>query len=263
MKVIEVNDINIPGLAPYRGLKSPRNQTDGLIIAESVKVIQRALQADLEPVSLLCDKRHLESDASEIIPRLGEAPIYCAGRDLLAQLTGYDLSRGVLCAMRRPTLPQAADILEKGNRICVIYDVFEATNVGIIFRTAAALGYDGIIVNPGTCDPFNRRSVRVSMGAVFQIPWTETRAILPTLAAHGYQSVSMALSADSVYLPDFRIEPETRYALLLGNEGYGLPKEIIAASDHIVKIPMYHDVDSLNVGAAAAIALWQLRQPPA
>lgn len=260
MNVIEITDISQPELATYRSLTTPGKQGGDCIIAESPKVIDRALDAGFEPLSLLCERKHINGNASDIVVRIGDIPIYTGTREMLASLTGYELTKGVLCEMRRPELPTETEILRDASRVCVIYDVCEATNVGVIFRTAAALGYDGVIVSAGSCSPFSRRAIRVSMGTVFQIPWTFSETVIPTLKQHGFQSVSMTLTPDSVFLQDFPVDPETKYAVLLGSEGYGLPSDIIGISDHVVKIPMFHGVDSLNVGAASAIALWHLRK---
>lgn len=260
MNLIEVTDITHPSLAPYRKLTSPKKTCEELIIVESPKVISRALEAGLNPVSLLCEKKHLEGDAAGIISGIGDSPVYTGTREVLERLTGYVLTRGVLCAMRRPGL-RPVDFISRVGRICVIYDVCEATNVGVIFRTAAALGYDGIVVTSRTCDPFSRRAVRVSMGAVFQIPWTVDDNIITHMEENGFQTVSMALTPESVWLQDFKVESGAKYGVLLGSEGYGLPDEVIASTTHTVKIPMYHGVDSLNVGSAAAIALWHFRNP--
>lgn len=257
--IIEIDSIDIPPLAPYRALSSAKRDPEGVVIAESPKVIHRALDAGLHPLSLLCERKHIEGDAAPVISRIGETPVYTGERHLLESLTGYTLTRGVLCAFARPREPQADVLLRHSKRVCVIYEVCDATNVGVIFRTAAALGYDAVIVSSRSCDPFNRRATRVSMGTVFQIPWAFADDVTGTLRNFGFLSVSMALSDESIYLQDFKVEPQGKYALLLGSEGYGLPDEIIADSDHVVKIPMYHGVDSLNVGAAAAITLWHFR----
>lgn len=259
MRLVEIKDLGLPELDPFRALTSSGSREKELIIAESPKVIERALDAGYEPVSLLLERKHLEGDASSLISRMKDACIYTGERDILAQLTGYTLTRGVLCAMKRPVLPSPLEILDTANRICVIYDVCDTTNIGVIFRTAAALGYDGVIVSHQSCDPFNRRAVRVSMGAVFQIPWTFSHNVMTELEKTGFKSVSMALTDESVWLQDFIPTTAERYAVILGSEGYGLPESLIADSSHVVKIPMHHCVDSLNVGAAAAIALWHFR----
>lgn len=259
MPIIEIQDIDVPGVSPFTSLTETqlRMQEDtGLIIAESPKVIRTAIDAGLAPISLLCERKHIKGDAADIILEYPDLPVYTADRDILASITGYTLTRGVLCAMKRPERPSANDILRDAKIVCVIYDVCDTTNIGAIFRTAAALGTDGILLSPDTCDPFNRRSIRVSMGTVFQIPWCFCNDILPTLKCNGFKSVGMALSDSAVFLHDFKVESKEKYALILGSEGYGLPEGVIDSSDYVVKIPMHHGVDSLNVGAAAAIAIW-------
>lgn len=259
MRIQEITDLKLPELAPYASLTERNIRQEGIIIVESPKVIVTALDAGLEPVSLLCERKHITGDAASIIERCPDIPVYTGERALLASLTGYTLTRGVLCAMRRPSEPSPAELLASGKRICVIYDICDTTNIGAIFRTAAALGFDGVLLSPESCDPFNRRSIRVSMGAVFQIPWCFVDDVLVSLKNSGFRSVSMALSSESVFLQDFRVEPDGRYAIILGSEGYGLPQRIIENSDVVVKIPMHHGVDSLNVGAAAAITMWQFK----
>lgn len=259
-RIIEIDSLGMLELAPYVSLAKGKSRAGELIVAESPKVIERALDAGLQPQSLLCEMRHIEGDAASILKRIPEIPVYTGDRALLASLTGYELTRGVLCAMRRPGASAPEELLTGARRVCVIYDVCDATNVGVIFRSAAALGYDGVIVSSRTCDPLGRRAVRVSMGAVFQIPWATLRGDLhATLAEFGFSGVSMALAADSLRLQDFKVEENGKYAVILGSEGYGLPEEIIDKSAYTVKIPMSYGVDSLNVGAAAAIALWHFR----
>lgn len=257
MEIVEIRSLEETGVRPYAELTGGTARS-GMVIVESPKVIERALDAGLRPISMLCERKHIDGDAACLLKRMGNVTVYTGERDTLARLTGYTLTRGVLCAMHRPELPSADEILKESRRICVVYDVCDSTNVGVIFRTAAALGYDGVIVSPSTCDPFNRRAVRVSMGAVFQIPWTIDSDIPGSLKANGFESIGMALSDKSVFLQDFNPGPDRKIAPILGSEGYGLPDEVIAQCDHIVKIPMHHGVDSLNVGAAAAIALWHL-----
>ena len=259
MRIQEIKDLKLPELAPYASLTERNIRQEGIIIVESPKVIVTALDAGLEPVSLLCERKHIKGDAASIIERCPDIPVYTGERALLASLTGYTLTRGVLCAMRRPSAPSPAELLSSGKRICVIYDICDTTNIGAIFRTAAALGFDGVLLSRESCDPFNRRSIRVSMGAVFQIPWCFVDDVLGSLKNSGFKSVSMALSSESVFLQDFLVEPDGRYAIILGSEGYGLPQRIIENSDVVVKIPMHHGVDSLNVGAAAAITMWQFK----
>lgn len=258
--VIEVRDIGAAELAPFASLTEKRLRNEELIIVESPKVIRTALESGLEPVSLLCERKHIEGDAKEIIAEHTEIPVYTGPREMLASLTGYTLTRGVLCAMKRPAEPQPDEILKNARRICVIYDICDTTNIGAIFRTAAALGFDGLILSPESCDPYNRRAVRVSMGATFRIPWCYDPDVIGTLKRHGFMSVSMALSSESVYLQDFDVADDAKYGIILGSEGYGLPKHVIDGCDVVVKIPMHHGIDSLNVGAAAAITLWHFRK---
>lgn len=232
----------------------------GLFIAESPKVIRVALDAGWEPVALLCEQRHIEGDACDIVERLpSDVPVYYGSRDLLARLTGYPLTRGVLCAMRRGQRPAVADVVSNARRIVVIDAVSDTTNIGAIFRSAAALGIDAVLLTPDSCDPLNRRAVRVSMGSVFLVPWTWLDAPIPTLRDYGFRTIAMALSDNAVLLDDPRLQQESRLAIIMGTEGDGLPHQTIAEADYVVRIPMAHGVDSLNVAAAAAVAFWQLR----
>ena len=230
----------------------------GLFIAESPKVIRVALDAGYEPVSLLCERRHITGDAADIIDRYPDIPVYTGDRDLLAQLTGYTLTRGVLCAMRRPKDKALADVLEGARRVVVIDGVVDTTNIGAIFRSAAALGIDAVLLTRQSCDPLNRRAVRVSMGSVFLVPWTWLDSY-SSLADLGFKTVAMALTDKSIPLDDPILTTEPRLAIIMGTEGDGLPKTTIASADYVVRIPMAHGVDSLNVAAAAAVAFWQLR----
>jgi tRNA G18 (ribose-2'-O)-methylase SpoU len=233
----------------------------GLFIAESPKVIRVALDAGWEPTALLCERRHVEGDARDIVERLGsEVPVYVGDRELLAGLTGYTLTRGVLCAMRRRQLPTVAEVVDKARRIVVIEAVTDTTNIGAIFRSAAALGIDGVLLTRDTCDPLNRRAVRVSMGTVFLVPWTWLDAPIASLHDYGFRTAAMALTDDSVSLDDPRLAEEPRLAIIMGTEGDGLPQKTISEADYVVRIPMAHGVDSLNVAAAAAVAFWQLRK---
>jgi len=233
----------------------------GLFIAESPKVIRVALDAGWEPTALLCERKHVEGDARDIVERLGsEVPVYVGDRELLAGLTGYTLTRGVLCAMRRRQLPTVAEVVDKARRIVVIEAVTDTTNIGAIFRSAAALGIDGVLLTRDTCDPLNRRAVRVSMGTVFLVPWTWLDAPIASLHDYGFRTAAMALSDDSVSLDDPRLAEEPRLAIIMGTEGDGLPQKTISGADYVVRIPMAHGVDSLNVAAAAAVAFWQLRK---
>ena len=230
----------------------------GLFIAESPKVIRVALDAGYEPVSLLCERRHITGDAADIIDRCPDIPVYTGERDLLAQLTGYTLTRGVLCAMRRPKERPLADVLEGARRVVVIDGVVDTTNIGAIFRSAAALGIDAVLLTRQSCDPWNRRAVRVSMGSVFLVPWTWLDNYAD-LTALGFKTVAMALTDKSISLDDPVLKTEPRLAIVMGTEGDGLPQTTIASTDYVVRIPMAYGVDSLNVAAAAAVAFWELR----
>ena len=243
----------------------------GIFIAESPKVIRVALQAGYEPVALLSERKHLEGDAKEIAERLSAkgVPIYTGEREVLAQLTGYTLTRGVLCAMRRPKERSIAEVTEGARRVVIIDGVVDTTNIGASFRSAAALGIDAVLLTRNSCDPLNRRAVRVSMGTVFLVPWTwidvETTAegeqyhYTNQLRQLGFKTVAMALNDKAIRLDDERLKKEERLAVIMGTEGDGLPTETIAAADYVVIIPMAHGVDSLNVAAASAVAFWELR----
>ena len=257
--IIEITDISHEGLAPYFSLTEKELRREDLFIAESPNVIERGLDAGVRPVSFLCEASYAEK-AWRLIGQSGDIPVFTGPGELLASITGYKLSRGMLCAMERPPQPSVDSLLTKGSRVCVLYDICDAVNVGAIFRTAAALGYDAILLSPTTCDPLNRRTVRVSMGAVFQIPWCYADGLPEILTRNDYRAISMALSPNSVFLDEFKTDGSERYAVILGNEGFGLPKEIIDNSDAVVKIPISDGVDSLNVAAAAAIAMWQFRK---
>lgn len=233
----------------------------GIFIAESPKVIHVALDAGYEPLSLLCERKHITGDAASLIERCGDIPVYTGERELLAALTGYTLTRGVLCAMRRPTPPAVAALCREASRVVVIDGVTDTTNIGAIFRSAAALGIDAVLLTPTSCDPLNRRAVRVSMGSVFLVPWTWIEEpVTPTMNQLGFKTAAMALSDDSITLDDPLLKREPRLALIMGTEGDGLAHEVITAADHVVRIPMQHGVDSLNVAAASAVAFWELRK---
>ncbi|MBR5062388.1 MAG: RNA methyltransferase [Prevotella sp.] len=231
----------------------------GVFIAESPKVIKVALDAGYEPIALLCERKHIEGDAAEIIRRCGNIPVYTGERALLATLTGYTLTRGVLCAMRRPLPKSVGDICKNARRVVVIDGVVDTTNIGAIFRSAAALGIDAVLLTPNSCDPLNRRAVRVSMGSVFLVPWTWIETPISNLRELGFRTAAMALSENSVPIDNPKLMAEPRLAIIMGTEGDGLPHETIAEADYVVRIPMSHGVDSLNVAAAAAIAFWQLK----
>ena len=233
----------------------------GIFIAESPKVIHVALDAGYEPLSLLCERKHITGDAASLIERCGDIPVYTGERELLAALTGYTLTRGVLCAMRRPTPPAVAALCREACRVVVIDGVTDTTNIGAIFRSAAALGIDAVLLTPTSCDPLNRRAVRVSMGSVFLVPWTWIEEpVTPTMNQLGFKTAAMALSDDSITLDDPLLKREPRLTLIMGTEGDGLAHEVITAADHVVRIPMQHGVDSLNVAAASAVAFWELRK---
>ena len=263
MNVIRITSMNDAGVQVYASLTEAqlRNRLhpdEALFIVESPKVIRVALDAGYEPVSLLCEEKHIAGDAADIIMRCGHIPVYTGERQLLAQLTGYTLTRGVLCAMRRPRMKSVAEICQEARRVVVIEGVTDTTNIGAIFRSAAALGIDGVLLTPDTCDPLNRRSVRVSMGSVFLVPWTWLEGGYEALREMGFQTAAMALSDDSIALDDPLLKAIDRLAIIMGTEGDGLPPSTIASADHVVRIPMQHGVDSLNVAAAAAVAFWEL-----
>ena len=231
-----------------------------MFIAESPKVIHRALDAGYRPVSLLMERRHIDGQAADVIARCPDTPVYTAELDVLTRLTGFQLTRGVLCAMSRPPLPPLEAVLAGVSRVVVLENVQNPTNVGAIFRSAAALGMDAVLLTPGCSDPLYRRSARVSMGTVFQIPWTFLPENWPqVLREQGFATAALALSDDSISVEDPRLLSIEKLALVLGSEGDGLTQSTIAACDYTVKIPMYHGVDSLNVAAASAVAFWQLR----
>ena len=266
MAIIEVTSLEQQGVEVFSTLTEAqlRNRLEpdkGIFIAESPKVIHVALDAGYKPLSLLCERRHITGDAASLIERCGDIPVYTGERELLASLTGYTLTRGVLCAMCRPTPPPVADVCRDATRIVVIDGVTDTTNIGAIFRSAAALGIDAVLLTPTSCDPLNRRAVRVSMGTVFLVPWTWIEGeVTPTLNALGFRTAAMALSDDSIPLDDPSLKDMHRLALIMGTEGDGLAHNVITAADHVVRIPMQHGVDSLNVAAAAAVAFWELRK---
>ena len=297
MPIIHLNSLSHPGLEMFSTLTEAqlRNRLDparGLFIAESPKVIRVALDAGYEPMALLCEERHIEGDAADIIARCNECfelkrkaedgerkagcggnesegdggekesegfPVYTGSRELLASLTGYTLTRGVLCAMRRKPLPTVAEVCRDARRVVVMDSVVDSTNIGAIFRSAAALGIDGVLLTRGSCDPLNRRAIRVSMGSVFLVPWTWIDTPLGALRELGFRTVAMALTDNSIPLDAPALAAEPRLAIIMGTEGDGLPHQTIADADYVVRIPMAHGVDSLNVAAASAVAFWQLR----
>ncbi len=264
MPVIEIHSLSDAGVEVYSTLTEAqlRNRLDpdkGIFIAESPKVINVALSAGYEPLSLLCERKHIDGDAASIISAYPDIPVYTGSRELLTSLTGYVLTRGVLCAMRRPKPSSVEQICEGARRVAVIDGVVDTTNIGAIFRSAAALGIDAVLLTPTSCDPLNRRSVRVSMGTVFLVPWTWLDAPVQSLNALGFKTAAMALRDDSVSIDDEALGREPRLAIVLGTEGDGLADHVIDNADYTVRIPMAHGVDSLNVAAASAVAFWQLR----
>jgi tRNA G18 (ribose-2'-O)-methylase SpoU len=262
----EITDFSAPELDVYARLTEAQllnrfEPKKGMFIAESPKVIMRALDAGCVPVSLLVERGHVNQEAAEAIERCGAVPVYTASMEILTQLTGFQLTRGMLCAMKRPTLPTAEEVLRNARRIVVLDSVMNPTNVGAIFRSAAALGMDAVLLTPGCSNPLYRRSARVSMGTVFQIPWTFLEADWITqLRSLGFKTAAMALRTDSVTISDPVLAAEEKLAMVLGSEGEGLAQQTIDACDYTVLIPMYHGVDSLNVAAASAVAFYELNR---
>ena len=269
--IIEITDFHAPELDPYARLTQNqlRNRLEpekGIFIAESPKVIDRALDAGYKPVSLLMERKQITGPAAGILSRCGDAPVYTADREMLAELTGFELTRGVLCAFRRPAPRPVEELCKNARRVAVLEGIVDSTNVGAIFRSAAALNMDAVLISPSCCDPLCRRAVRVSMGTVFQVPWGqlgETPADWPEkgmdiLHSLGFKTAAMALSDRSVSIDDEQLAKEPKLAIVLGTEGDGLAADTIASCDSKVKIPMSHGVDSLNVAAASAVAFYQL-----
>ena len=269
--IIEITDFHAPELDPYARLTQNqlRNRLEpekGIFIAESPKVIDRALDAGYKPVSLLMERKQITGPAAGILSRCGDAPVYTADREMLAELTGFELTRGVLCAFHRPAPRPVEELCKNARRVAVLEGIVDSTNVGAIFRSAAALNMDAVLINPSCCDPLCRRAVRVSMGTVFQVPWGqlgETPADWPEkgmdiLHSLGFKTAAMALSDRSVSIDDEQLAKEPKLAIVLGTEGDGLAAGTIASCDYTVKIPMSHGVDSRNVAAASAVAFWQL-----
>ena len=261
--IYEITSIEDPRIAPFSKLtetqlRQRQDTEQGIFIAESPKVIRVALQAGYEPTALLCEKKHIEGDAADIIQGHPDMPVYTGSRELLSELTGYTLTRGVLCAMQRKPEPLLDEILKDARRVCVIDAVCDTTNIGAIFRSAAALGIDAVLLTRSSCDPLNRRAIRVSMGTIFLVPWTwfdDYEAIHQL----GFKTAAMALTDKSISLDNPILKQQERLAIIMGTEGEGLPTETIEQADFTVRIPMYHQVDSLNVAAAAAVAFWELR----
>lgn len=269
--IIEITDFSAPELDIYARLTEAqllnRHEPEkGLFIAESPMVVETALDAGYRPVSILLEKKHIAGQAGRVIARCGDIPVYTADFDVLTQLTGFNLTRGMLCAMRRPPLPGVFDVCQAARRIAVLENVMNPTNVGAIFRSAAALNMDAVLLTPACSNPFYRRAIRVSMGTVFQIPWAwiENEASdLPStninlLQTLGFKTVAMALTDHTIDIDDPRLAKEDKLAIILGTEGSGLNADTIARCDYTVRIPMSHGVDSLNVAAASAVAFWEL-----
>ena len=263
-RITEITSLQQPGIEIFSSLteaqlRQRQDAENGLFIAESPKVIRVAMQAGYQPQALLCERRHIEGDAADIIAACGDIPIYTGARELLAQLTGYTLTRGVLCAMRRKPEPKLEDVLKGAHRVCVIDAVCDTTNIGAIFRSAAALGIDAVLLTRSSCDPLNRRAIRVSMGTIFLVPWTWLDSYTD-LKALGFRTAAMALTDQSISLDDPVLKQQSKLAFIMGTEGDGLPHETIKNADFTVRIPMSHQVDSLNVAAAAAVAFWEMRK---
>ncbi len=264
--IIQITDFSAPQLDVYARLSEAQllnreHPQQGMFIAESPLVIQRALDAGYAPVSILVQQDHIETHARDIISRCKDVPVYTAPFDVLTQLTGFKLTRGMLCAMRRTELPSVEQICANSRRIAVLENVVNPTNIGAIIRSASALNVDAVLLTPACCDPLYRRAIRVSMGTVFQIPWTYIDRWpegMEQLKKLGFKTAAMALCDDSVSIKDERLQQEKRLAIILGTEGEGLSGTTIADCDYTVKIPMSHNVDSLNVAAASAVAFWQL-----
>ena len=270
--IIEIADTSLPQLDVFARLtegqlRSRLEPEKGIFIAESPKVIERALDAGYEPVSLLMERKHISGQGRDIIARCGDIPVYTADREVLAGLTGYQLTRGVLCAMRRPPLPSVEAVCANARRVAVLEGIVDSTNIGAIFRSAAALNMDAVLVTPTCGDPLYRQAVRVSMGTVFQIPWTRIgsgvsewpQPGIQRLRELGFKTAAMALSDTAISIEEPCLIAEKKLAIVLGTEGDGLVPRTIADCDYTVRIPMSHGVDSLNVAAASAVAFWQLR----
>ena len=264
--IMEITDLTSPELDIYARLNETQlrhlyEPKPGIFIAESPRVIERALDAGCEPISCLCERRHIEGAAEDILSRCGEIPVYTAGYEVLTKLTGFALTRGMLCAMYRPKLPTVQEVCQNAHRIAVLEDIVNPTNIGAIFRSAAALQMDAVLLTPACSDPLYRRAIRVSMGTVFQIPWTYLdQDGLDSIRKMGFKTAAMALRDDSVSIDDPALEKEEKLAIVLGTEGDGLASSTIEGCDYTVRIPMACGVDSLNVAAASAVAFWQLRR---
>lgn len=266
MPVIHITSLTDPRVELFTSLTEAqlcdkRLVAEELFIAETGKVINTALDAGYEPFAVLTEEKHVDGIAAQVLERMGEdIPVYVGARDLLIQLTGFPLTRSILCAMRRPNLPTVAEVLKDAHRVVAIDSVTNTTNIGAIFRSAVALGVDAVLLTRTTCDPLNRRAVRVSMGTVFQAPWTWLDGPVSSLHEYGFKTAAMALTEQSIPMDAPVLKSVDRLALVMGTEGDGLSRETISESDFVVRIPMQHNVDSLNVAAAAAVAFWELRR---
>lgn len=264
--IMEITDLTSPELDIYARLNETQlrhlyEPKPGIFIAESPRVIERALDVGCVPISCLCERRHIEGTAEDILSRCGEIPVYTAEYEVLTKLTGFALTRGMLCAMYRPKLPTVQEVCQNAHRIAVLENVVNPTNIGAIFRSAAALSMDAVLLTPACSDPLYRRAIRVSMGTVFQIPWTYLdQDGLDSIRKMGFKTAAMALRDDSVSIDDPALEKEEKLAIVLGTEGDGLASSTIEGCDYTVRIPMACGVDSLNVAAASAVAFWQLRR---
>ena len=269
-EIIEITDLSLPELAPFVSTNEVQLKRyfepdkQGIFIAESPKVIRRALETGYQPISLLCEKKYITGQARDIIEACEGVPIYTAESELLTHLTGFKLTQGALCAMRRKELPSAESLLANAGRVAVLEDIMNQTNIGAIFRNAAALGIDAVLLTPASSDPLYRRSIRVSMGNVFNVPWTYMEQTPPDyvgmLKDSGFVTAAMALRSDTLSVDDPVLSAQEKLAVILGTEGEGLNAETIAACDHTVKIPMQNGVDSLNVASASGIVFWELRK---
>ena len=269
LNIIEITDFSIPELDIYARLNENQlfhlyEPNLGIFIAETTKVIERAFNAGYTPLSFLLEKKHIEGEAKDILSRCDNIPVYTASSDVLTKITGFPLTRGILCAMYRRTLPSVTEICTNASRIAVLENITNPTNIGAIFRSAAALHIDAVLLTPACSDPLYRRSVRVSMGTVFQIPWTflenDSASYIEQLKNLGFRTVAMALTDNSIRIDDPQLLTEEKLAIVLGSEGDGLAQQTIATCDYTVRIPMSHGVDSLNVAAASAVAFWELRK---
>ena len=264
--IMEITDLTSPELDIYARLNETQlrhlyEPKPGIFIAESPRVIERALDVGCVPISCLCERRHIEGAAEDILSRCGEIPVYTAEYEVLTKLTGFALTRGMLCAMYRPKLPTVQEVCQNAHRIAVLEDIVNPTNIGAIFRSAAALQMDAVLLTPACSDPLYRRAIRVSMGTVFQIPWTYLdQDGLDSIRKMGFKTAAMALRDDSVSIDDPALEKEEKLAIVLGTEGDGLASSTIEGCDYTVRIPMACGVDSLNVAAESAVAFWQLRR---